>query len=185
LEKPLRPHQVEDDWEPELRELTESEIEKILKEKERSSRRLRRSQKFVPYTRTSSMSSMYGSTRTFRSGMRVPTMPPQFVTPAPRVTLKNYQPTPEEISIYKQYNPQFNAPTSVPMQPPPTINTTDIVSKQVEMMKQGSLSPVKSPVKSEYSDDHAPPTRHRGFGASASAFNLDGTIEVGGKQQQP
>lgn len=44
LERPLRPSQVEDEWEPEVRVLTELEIEKIMKEKERSTRRLRRSQ---------------------------------------------------------------------------------------------------------------------------------------------
>ncbi|KAI8917686.1 hypothetical protein DFJ77DRAFT_314903 [Powellomyces hirtus] len=41
-DRPFRPENVEDDWEPELRELSEQEIERILREKERNTRRLRR-----------------------------------------------------------------------------------------------------------------------------------------------
>ncbi|KAI8825934.1 uncharacterized protein EV422DRAFT_146468 [Fimicolochytrium jonesii] len=40
--RPFRAENVEDEWEPELRELTEEDIERIVKEKERNTRRLRR-----------------------------------------------------------------------------------------------------------------------------------------------
>ncbi|KAI9106083.1 hypothetical protein DFS34DRAFT_45418 [Phlyctochytrium arcticum] len=40
--RPFRAENMEDDWEPELRELTEQEIERIMRERERSTRRLRR-----------------------------------------------------------------------------------------------------------------------------------------------
>ncbi|KAJ3087349.1 Snf5- protein 1 [Quaeritorhiza haematococci] len=56
--RPFRPEHAEEDWEPELRELSEQEIERIMKEKERSTRRLRRSQKqAVSVSRTPSIMS--------------------------------------------------------------------------------------------------------------------------------
>jgi hypothetical protein len=204
LKVPVRPEGVEDDWEPEFKELTEEELERIAKEKERSSRRLRRSQKFNPITttRASSMASLNTQNRqlmqqsmTARSAFKFsnPQVALQAAGQGSRVTHKNYQPTTEEINMFRLYNPSFNPAQGQAMmnqqehpqnvtrkQSIPKIDT-DLVAKQIELMRHGSVSPVRSPTKSVISDgEHAPPRVHRGFGASATVFNATGNIEVGG-----
>ena len=208
LKVPVRPEGVEDDWEPEFRELTEEELERIAKEKERSSRRLRRSQKFNPITTTrgSSMTSLTAQnpnrqllqqSLAARSAFKFSNPQAAFQAgQGSRVTHKNYQPTPEEINMFRLYNPSFNPALAMQnqqggyqdhpqgvarKQSVPKIDT-ELVSKQIELMRNGSVSPVRSPTKSVISADgeHAPPRVHRGFGASATVFNATGHIEVGG-----
>ncbi|KAJ3180198.1 Snf5- protein 1 [Gaertneriomyces sp. JEL0708] len=49
--RPFRPESMDDDWEPELRELTEQELDRIAREKERQTRRLRRQHRQSNYGR--------------------------------------------------------------------------------------------------------------------------------------
>lgn len=221
MENPLRPELAQDDWEPELRQLTGEEVEKTLKEKERSSRRLRRSQKFTPYSSTRSMSSSSvnpfsrSQTTTSRTSNMRNVKYSQNVdlqsTPQSRNPPRNYHQTPTD--DFQQFNPQFsnggqaynmghypphtasqfslgNYPVpSFPSTPQekrksvPMAIDTELAAKQVEMMRQSSLSPVKSPLRKTNDDsesEHAPPTAHRGFGASAGVYNQNGNIPVGG-----
>jgi hypothetical protein len=149
-----------DDWEPELRELTEYEIEKIMKEKERSSRRQRRSQKFNPYASSSKTTTLLPNSRdtrnSWKSTNQVASIPQSFVqgntSAQGRVTYRNYQPTTEEMAVYSQYNPAIYGNMSIqrplPNQPQPMIPipvknkpvvTIDpgLVVKQVELMRLG------------------------------------------------
>ncbi|KAJ3157440.1 hypothetical protein HDU86_003332 [Geranomyces michiganensis] len=52
--RPFRSENIEDDWEPELRELSEAEVERINREKERNTRRIRRQQRSTLGRTTSS-----------------------------------------------------------------------------------------------------------------------------------
>ncbi|KND02979.1 uncharacterized protein SPPG_02054 [Spizellomyces punctatus DAOM BR117] len=97
--RPFRPENIEDDWEPELRELTEQEIERIMRERERSTRRLRRQNRQMG--------------RTAASYQRHET-PPVYRDRSTRSALTPYSNT---RTSHRTYQPAMDPP---PHQPPPT-----------------------------------------------------------------
>ncbi|TPX33070.1 hypothetical protein SmJEL517_g03898 [Synchytrium microbalum] len=139
---PVRNEGTEVLWQPTLQELTEEDIERLSKEKERENRRARRNQARVTRTTTNSMAaamtnSAFDNMRATRNRMM---MPPQ------KVPYQNYMPNEEELRIQREHVHKY-LPTPSPgldMQEHPIINNTSSpmpISSSVD--RNGPVQPLQ------------------------------------------
>lgn len=195
-----RPWRIEEEWQPELAELSDGEFERLQREKDRSSRRLRRSHRasgINVVVNALPISSLETKTD-WRNGF---VAPPVYSSPQQKTVAYQYykpkegekEPNLDQLllansnlkSIYlNNLKRKSSLSSTVP------IVDEDIVLQQMDLMISNKVSASSQASDessgrriSDFSDtssgslssiDSQGPKFHRGFGASAKVFNPDG-----------
>lgn len=174
-ETPIRVNNSETEWNPLVEELTAYEIESRIKEQERTSRRLRRSQRAtttIVINRDPSSQDVDDDSRRPRSMRQQQYQQQQPMNMQTRPQYSSYSAMPAQYAYPGNYDSQRSQPTKMPYRNMrPTNEDEEALLRKLEQSAQ--IPGEKRGSSTE------PPEKHRGFGASAHKFNSDGAMEVG------